>query len=148
MIYILKVKNELSVTYSRWFRWKFLELKSISIFIIAYGCLDLIIKISDSISLKIFFESNIVEDRCWMSRPRKSDGSFKRIEFRALIIFWVVIIINPEQLILIHTIRNTSFQTSIISHNFIDEVKVWDIFYFSCSFLEENKLRPKFSQNL
>jgi hypothetical protein len=51
----LKVKVELIITCSRWFRGEFLELKSHATIMIAYGCLDLIIKMNSSISFRNFF---------------------------------------------------------------------------------------------
>jgi hypothetical protein len=69
------------------FREKFLELKSPDTIMIAYGCLDLIIKMNSSISFRNFFEFKMGVDRCWICKHRMSDGSLKRIKFRAPIIF-------------------------------------------------------------
>ncbi len=55
MTYLLKVKGELSITYSNWFRGEFLELKYSAIIMNAYGCLEFINKMNTSISLRNFF---------------------------------------------------------------------------------------------
>jgi hypothetical protein len=55
LIYLFKVKSELSTTFFRWYRGEFLILKYPATIMIAYDCLDLIIKMNSSISFRNFF---------------------------------------------------------------------------------------------